>query len=250
MASKVMILRPGDSLSVLLDVPGAPLRLDLTLTAQGVAVSGPEVESLAAVESYPSAEIVEEITDGEGAEISLESYAGPAHVEEDSGIPSDEISMLPATDEYEAPEEVEEIEETDTMGGAIVLDDLGNELDRDGNPKQRFVPGGDDTLPVWNAKARAYKDPELEKKKRTSNFNQGARQGSFTVFLTPPKTAAKKKAAAEIIAELQGIGLADALQLAGRMIVPVAKGVSESDAGEIRDRFKAAGLSCRITQKR
>ena len=41
-----------------------------------------------------------------------------------------------------------------------------------------------------------------------------------------------------------------AAALAGKMIVPVVKGVSETEAQGVRDRFKDAGLSCRITQKR
>lgn len=75
-------------------------------------------------------------------------------------------------------------------------------------------------------------------------------EGNFTVFLSPPKGADKKQAAAEIIAEVQGIDINAATQLAGKMIVPVVKGVTEEDANKVRDRLKDAGLSCRITQKR
>lgn len=78
----------------------------------------------------------------------------------------------------------------------------------------------------------------------------GEGDGNFTVFLSPPKGADKKQAAAEIIADIQGIDIKAALTLAGKMIVPVAKGISENDANGIRDRLKEAGLSCRITQKR
>jgi hypothetical protein len=78
----------------------------------------------------------------------------------------------------------------------------------------------------------------------------GDADGNFTVFLSPPKGADKKQAAAEIIADIQGIDIKAALALAGKMIVPVAKGISENDANGIRDRLKEAGLSCRITQKR
>ena len=74
--------------------------------------------------------------------------------------------------------------------------------------------------------------------------------GNFTVFLSPPKGADKKQAAAEIIADIQGIDMNSAVALAGKMIVPVVKGVSEDEAQTVRDRFKDAGLSCRITQKR
>lgn len=79
---------------------------------------------------------------------------------------------------------------------------------------------------------------------------KAAPAGDYTVFLSPPKGTDKKQAAAEIIAELQGISMNDAIALAGKMIVPVVKGVSESEANQVRDRFKDAGLSCRITQKR
>ncbi|MBK9975478.1 MAG: hypothetical protein IPP14_11970 [Planctomycetes bacterium] len=77
-----------------------------------------------------------------------------------------------------------------------------------------------------------------------------AAAGDFTVFLSPPKGADKKQLAAEIIAEIQGINVKEALVLAGKMIVPVVKGVSENEAHSVRDKFKDAGLSCRITQKR
>jgi hypothetical protein len=147
-----------------------------------------------------------------------------------------------------------------------------------------------DTLPAWQGGARAYRDPVLEKKKATAMvkaptgpiappadawgdgqtvddggsgtiFSVGPsqapksapgiiREGGYTVFLNPPKSDDKKQAAAKIIAQVQGIGIADALALAGKMIVPVAKDVSEQEAHGVRDMFKGIGLSCRITQKR
>lgn len=190
-------------------------------------------------------------------------------------------------------------------------------MDADGNPKEKFKPNKDDTLPVWTGKARTYKDPNLEHKKETAKLDKHAPgkptgnkpgiapakpapaaagkpapklqlaeeepaapakpapklpqgkpgikkpgtgqvapgkgdegTGNFTVFLSPPKGADKKQAAAEIIADLQGIDMNSALALAGKMIVPVVKGVTEEEAQTVRDRFKDAGLSCRITQKR
>ena len=41
MATQEVVLRPGDSISVRLEVPGQPLRLDMSLTPEGMAVSGP-----------------------------------------------------------------------------------------------------------------------------------------------------------------------------------------------------------------
>jgi len=75
-------------------------------------------------------------------------------------------------------------------------------------------------------------------------------EGNFTVFLSPPKGSDKKQAAAQIISEVQGIDMNAANALAGKMIVPVVKGVTEEEANRVRDLLKEAGLSSRITQKR
>ncbi|MCC6466283.1 MAG: hypothetical protein IT463_13170 [Planctomycetes bacterium] len=105
--------------------------------------------------------------------------------------------------------------------------------------------------PVKAAPAPAAKSsPGPTKAAPAPAAKAAAPAGDYTVFLSPPKGTDKKNAAAEIIAELQGISMNDALALAGKMIVPVVKGVSENEANQVRDRFKDAGLSCRITQKR
>lgn len=109
------------------------------------------------------------------------------------------------------------------------------------------MPGKKPTGPVGRP-APAAAGPAAKSGK--SAAAPAAAEGDFTVFLSPPKGADKKQEAAEIIAEIQGISVKDALALAGKMIVPVVKGVSEKEAHTVRDRFKDAGLSCRITQKR
>lgn len=421
MATQEVILRPGDSISVLLDVPGQPLRLDLTLTPNGVAASGAlplgaptlyggslpprsamqaddEVpdeaieeidltdefseqdsapqqapQSLAAVSPFSEPKMqavdvpfddMEEVQDepavveesasaGDDFDLDLDDFEDE-HVEvggvdipeddgvamdvpendggfgsaveipddddglsldipeddapsglEDSGFSADAMTMVPPTRKQSAPAlSLSESDGSFSLDGD--MDDM--EIDEHGNPKAKFRPNPEDTLPVWTGKARTYKDPEVEKKKETSKINKSApgrpgapaakpalkpnagaarpapvakpapaapagpaklppgkkpitkqikkpggaedADGNFTVFLSPPKGADKKQAAAEIIADIQGIDVNAALQLAGKMIVPVVKGVSEGEANTIRDRFKDAGLSCRITQKR
>ncbi len=284
MGTREVILRPGDSLAIVLDVPGRPMRLELNLTEEGIAVGAPtaipgpaprpdtDVKSLAAMDAYVE-EIIEEDEDSEeimdggalqqqsdeealnldmdeldeedvavAGDYPLDAEAPPMdEVEDDSGIPSDELVMLPPTGEYAAA--------SDAPIGATMLD-----LDAVGNPKERFTPNPDDTLPVWKDKAREYRDPKLEQKKKTTGVKKSqakpAAASGFTVFLSPPRGDAKKHAAAKIIADLQGIDMGSALALVGKMIVPVAKDISEQDANNIRDRFKDAGLSCRVTQKR
>lgn len=81
---------------------------------------------------------------------------------------------------------------------------------------------------------------------KTGRSREG--RGQFHRVPSPPKGADEKQAAAEIIAEVQGIDINAATQLAGKMIVPVVKGVTEEDANKVRDRLKDAGLSCRIAR--
>ncbi|MCB9894550.1 MAG: hypothetical protein H6839_08880 [Planctomycetes bacterium] len=215
--------------------------------------------------------------------------------DDEPGFNADAMTMLPPTRKASQPSLSVEDDDAGLSLENLSLDDEEVELDADGNPKAKFKPGPEDTLPVWTGKASTYKDPNLEKKKReTSKLNKAAPApagkpapklpgaakkpvtkqikkpntgavapaaggsgrkaaeggGNFTVFLSPPKGADKKQAAAEIIADIQGIDMNSAIALAGKMIVPVVKGVSEDEAQGVRDRFKDAGLSCRITQKR
>lgn len=375
MAIQEVVIRPGDSISLVLDVPGHPMRLDLSLTRNGVAVSGPvavgaptmyggvaprhheestvdeseiseaemvdlteefeaedrasdaslppqKVESLAAVEPFGEPQAV----DIPFEDISDEAGSGPATVEESASADDLDLDLSDLGDdegvtvEEQAPVDIPaddglSLESDDEPGfnadgmtmvpptrksaPALSLEE-DVEMDESGNPKEKFKPGPEDTLPVWTGKASTYKDPNLEHKKATSKINKQAPgkpptgkpgvapaaklpakqplkkpatgqvgpaakpaaaasgkkpaaaegAGAFTVFLSPPKGADKKQAAAEIIADLQGIDMNSALALAGKMIVPVVKGVSEEEAQSVRDRFKDAGLSCRITQKR
>jgi len=408
-----VVLRPGDSISVRLEVPGQPLRLDLSLTPEGMSVSQPvpmggptifggvrppvaeemheesdaldltaefeaeddvvnepppaqKIESLAAVEPFgdvpqavdiPFEDVADdtsgmeygqaaaqEVTESDDLDLDLNDLGGEEEVTVGAEVPADDFSVdipaddlaldIPSDDAVDIPADDEPGFSADAMTmvpttrqasqeaislsleddasatelESLSLDGEEMELDADGNPKKKFKPGPEDTLPVWTGKARTYQDPELEKKKKeTSKLNKAAPAakaapapkampaakpaakalpaakpvtkqikkpvtgavgpaaasgkkpaapaaasggGNFTVFLSPPKGADKKQAAAEIIAEIQGIDLNSALALAGKMIVPVVKGVSEDEASGIRDRFKDAGLSCRITQKR
>jgi hypothetical protein len=385
MAIQEVVIRPGDSISLVLDVPGHPMRLDLSLTRNGVAVSGPiptgvptmyggvaprqvhtaeaeeaemvdlteefeaqdrgsdaaapaqAVESLAAVEPFgdpqavdipfedisgeentyaaddkatygAAADVVEDATATDDLDLNLddldgeESYTvdvpqedGPAddatpgaEGEDEPAFSADARTMVPPTRRAAASHSEPKLSLEEEV-----------EMDDQGNPKEKFKPNKDDTLPVWTGKASTYKDPNLEHKKETAKLNKQAPgkptgnkpaklslaepepakpapklpqgkpglkkpqtgpaagktaeaegTGNFTVFLSPPKGADKKQAAAEIIADLQGIDMNSALALAGKMIVPVVKGVTEEEAQTVRDRFKDAGLSCRITQKR
>ncbi|MCA8916086.1 MAG: hypothetical protein KDB90_11795 [Planctomycetes bacterium] len=234
-----------------------------------------------------------DIPEDDAGGLGLEADSIDIPADDEPGFNADAMTMLPPT--RKAAEESLSIEDDDAGLSLdnLSLDDEEVELDADGNPKAKFKPGPEDTLPVWTGKASSYKDPNLEKKKKeTSKLNKAAAPaakssakplaaaklpgaakkpitkqlkkpvtgavgpsssgsgrkaaegaGNFTVFLSPPKGADKKQAAAEIIAEIQGIDMNSAIALAGKMIVPVVKGVSEDEAQGVRDRFKDAGLS-------
>ncbi|MCL4728965.1 MAG: hypothetical protein KJ044_00825, partial [Planctomycetes bacterium] len=93
------------------------------------------------------------------------------------------------------------------------------------------LPGKKPTGPVTAPKPAAAASGKAAPAKPAP----AAAEGDFTVFLSPPKGADKKQQAAEIIAEIQGISVNEALALAGKMIVPVVKGVSEKEAHSVRD---------------
>ncbi len=294
MATQEVTLRPGDSLSLLIDIPGQPMRLDLNLTLAGVAVAAALPAGAQTIYGgFPPAMIPAPVGD-EPIDLDTQFDA-----EDSTAVPDvNDVQSLAAVEPYEntvpapAPEAVEmeeiveeevveEIAEYDLMfgdiddsvepeqtaaidipeddlglGGDIDIleddlpldDDLGPEEQPELQGKDKHLPNVDDTLPVWKKKASGYKDPELEIKKKGTGHAGGT--GNFTVFLSPPRSEEKKETAAEIIAEVQGIEIGAAKTLAGKMIIKVINGVSEDEAEGVRDKFKEAGLSCRITKKR
>jgi hypothetical protein len=71
----------------------------------------------------------------------------------------------------------------------------------------------------------------------------------FSLFLTAI-THPKREEAAEMIADIKGIPLAQARLMANRSMVPVLKDVSETVAKECLERFKKIGLAGKIIKKK
>jgi hypothetical protein len=237
MADRKLTLRPGQSLDIELDVPGGPLRLSLALSSRGLSIGGPvapEAEDYsfdvprppeAMEQDVPSEEydIIDAGTPDEG-EMVVED-------EDDISIPSDEIAALPDP-ESGIPH----------IGAAMIGSSgaPGNELPSTDDDAGQ--PAWQDSSGEFRSTARVPKPPGFEAALKATR--------SYTVFLTPPRTDAAKRAAADIIADVQGIDQESAFELAGKMIVPVARDISERQANTIRDRLREAGLNCRITQRR
>ena len=74
-------------------------------------------------------------------------------------------------------------------------------------------------------------------------------EATCNVFLSALSSEAKKETAAKIIAEIKNIPIAQAKILTTRILVPVLKDVTETEAKTCLEKFKKAGISGRITKK-
>jgi len=73
--------------------------------------------------------------------------------------------------------------------------------------------------------------------------------GNFNIFMSRPSSKPKRESAAEILAEIKGISLEEAQKLAEKMIIPVAKGISQTRANRYKQKLKTAGIPSRVTKK-
>ncbi|MCK6439570.1 MAG: hypothetical protein L6Q71_05150, partial [Planctomycetes bacterium] len=77
------------------------------------------------------------------------------------------------------------------------------------------------------------KNPTGKVKKPTGKAKSGAKGGTCSIYLSPPRGNNKREAAAGIIAELQNISEDAAMELTGKMIIPVLKDVDEDTANTV-----------------
>lgn len=76
--------------------------------------------------------------------------------------------------------------------------------------------------------------------------NGSGPSGGFSVFLAKISDENRRKKAVPLLAEMSGISEDEADKLAKKVIIPVLKGVSKSDAEEAKHRFAAIGVLARI----
>lgn len=72
---------------------------------------------------------------------------------------------------------------------------------------------------------------------------------TYNVFLPQIKDEEKKQQAAKLIAEIKGISLEEATDLAGRVVIPILKGVPQVEAEKALEKFKKIGLYGTMTKK-
>ncbi|MHC5020904.1 MAG: hypothetical protein ACYTGX_12490 [Planctomycetota bacterium] len=85
---------------------------------------------------------------------------------------------------------------------------------------------------------------------KKSTKKKAAGDAAYSVFLSKISSAAKKQAAIELLSEIKGIDEDAAAALCGKMIIPVAQGVTKDEAEDILGQFTAHKIQGRITKKR
>jgi hypothetical protein len=69
------------------------------------------------------------------------------------------------------------------------------------------------------------------------------------LFISRPTSKPQRDKTAHILSEIQKISLEDAMVLAEKMIIPVAKGVSQATAEDYRQKFAGTGIPVRMTKQ-
>jgi len=70
------------------------------------------------------------------------------------------------------------------------------------------------------------------------------------VFLQKIAAPDRKDKAAQMIAEIKGIPLAEAKELTGRLVIPLLKDVSKNEAERVLEQFKKLNVMGRMTRKK
>ncbi|MFH1024657.1 MAG: hypothetical protein V1809_14845 [Planctomycetota bacterium] len=73
--------------------------------------------------------------------------------------------------------------------------------------------------------------------------------GLYNVLTSRPAAKVQRENAARILAEIQNLSPEDAAALSEKMIITVAKGVSQSVAESYRQKFAAAGVQVRVSKQ-
>jgi len=98
--------------------------------------------------------------------------------------------------------------------------------------------------------AQTMPPPAAKKPTKKRKKPDDAGGNTFGVVISGLSLQSKKDAAVEIIMELKSCSRAEAADMCRSPVVPVFKNVSESEANQAKDMFKAAKVNCRVTSKK
>ncbi len=145
------------------------------------------------------------------------------------------------------PEEPEELPELEPLGKPAADDEELPEL-------EPLVPAkGAERKPLSPSGKRptgAIPKPGASSAKGAGKGAVAEGSGEYSVFLSKITGGDKKQAAIELLAEIKGVSEGEAADLCGKMIIPVAKGVSKSEADALLARFAEHKIFGKITKKR
>lgn len=158
---------------------------------------------------------------------------------------ADEVEEVEEIQEISDAEPIEEVEEiAEASGDDIEMIDL-DEPPKKAAPAVKKPPEKKGAPPP---KPEAKKPPEKKPAKKGGDDEEG--EVAYSVFLSRIPTPDKQAQAAKMIAEIRGVSMGEAKDLAARMVIPVVKDVSKEEAEQCLERFKKLKIQGRITKKK
>ncbi len=207
-----------------------------------------EAEELEPAVELPADKLSEDIDLGGEDEEAME-------VEELATDSGEEVEELEEAEEEEAEEaeELEDIEEVEEAPRAPARGGRGvaasKEKEKSSVEKAPARSPARLTYPK-PAAAKAAEEEEEEEKESGGGDDEGSDDVQFSVFLSRIPTPDKQSQAAKLISEIRGVSVAEAKELASRMVIPVLKDVSQAEAEKCLEKFKKIKISGRMTKKK
>ncbi len=215
-----------------------------------------EAEELAEVEEAEELEEIEPAMEVSPDDLDEEMDLG-GEEEEAAELPELEDSEEEAeeVEETEEAEEAEEVEEADEIEEVAELDDLEESEEEEEEEETAPRASGRGRGPAATKEKAPARAPARAPVKPAADSDDEDGEGDgddvqFSVFLSRIPTPDKQNQAAKLISEIRGVSMAEAKELASRMVIPVLKDVPKGEAEKCLEKFKKIKVSGRMTKKK
>jgi ribosomal protein L7/L12 len=157
----------------------------------------------------------------------------------------EQIEIFEHTDMSLRGEEIEtaEVDMEESTEIALSDDDLIADIKEPQIPKMEAI-----LRILESAIPRDESDGDETGSEGTSEDKDSAKD-SYNVFLPKLTTDDKKEKAIPLIEEITGLSNKEAVKLAARIVIPIAKGIDRDKADAIKDRFMEIGILPRIKKQ-
>lgn len=217
----------------------------------------------------------------EAEEISLEDASAGGAEEDDVELAASGEEQPEATEETEEPQELEpveeeaaEVQELEPEEELEELPEVSEEAEEAGQeeeeeeevpPPPKPAPGKgkaaakEPPKKVEPAKAAPGKGaaapakgapPKKPEPKLVHKGGEEEEEVLYSVFLSRIPTPEKQVQAAKLICDVRKVPLAEAKELASRMVIPVLKDVAKEEAESVLEKFKKIKVAGRMTKKK